>query len=517
MRFRGTVPPTTGLSEVDLRLALRRNMEAFRRQAELQERNGSHTRPTSQSTGSTTSSDPFASHVPSPLPQQAAWRRLSEGFSNPLISATPNHTSPLSTTPPTSLPPSMPSLTSTASSSTAESDVSDFTDSQQFRLQVLRHQVALGEDQLSRGLAPPFEHIVHMRTQLLQLLDEHYRNLSARRDGTVESLLTRVFNMYNRADQLRVLQTRTSSTVQSNLAATVANAGSSTAPLYLLYSQNGYEGVVAAPNAAGTAQASLAALRAVQSPGPTAPSPPPPSNHQPNPPHVQPNPAVMENVVRQAVMNQRMHNNDNQLSLGRTIRRIWLFIRLYFFCYMFSEPGTWTRIFFVCVAVTTAILSDTGVPQQLYRMIVAPIQQHMEGVIERPHLRRDSTTNGEQSTVDPASHARTDSQQHGPGPTGFRQVIRRAERSVLFFMASLIPGISEHYIAVTNDIDSRNAQRARETEEEEANRRRQGEANRGENENENAATNEHVQDTQDTANPHAHPEQARPPADEIRA
>lgn len=403
----------------------------------------------------------------------------------------------------------MPSLTSTARSSIAESEVSDFTDSQQFRLQVLRHQVALGEDQLSRGLAPPFEHIVHMRTQLLQLLDEHYRNLLARRDGTVESLLTRVFNMYNRADQLRVLQTRSSSNVQNNLATTVANAGSSTGPLYLLYSQSGYEGVVAAPNAAGTAQASLAALRATQSPGPT-PTPPAPS-HPPNPHHVQPNPAVMENVVRQAVMNQRLHNNDSQLSLGRTIRRIWLFVRLYFFCYMFSEPGTWTRILFVCMAVTIAILSDTGIPQQLYRMIVAPVQQHMEGVIERPHLRRDSTANGQQPTVNPASHARTGSQS-GPGPTGFRQVIRRAERSVLFFMASLIPGISEHYIAVTNDIDTRNAQRAREAEEEETNRRQQEEANLGE--NENAATDEHAQDT---ANPHAHPEQAPPPTDGIGA
>lgn len=388
----------------------------------------------------------------------------------------------------------------------AESDVSDFTDSQQFRLQVLRHQVALGEDQLSRGLAPPFEHIVYMRTQLLQLLDEHYRNPLSRRDGTVEALLTRVFNMYNRADQLRVLQTRTSSNNSSNLATSVANAASSTAPLYLLYSQNGYEGVVAAPNAAGSTQASLAALRAAQTPRPTPTTPAAPSS-PPNPPQVQPNPAVMENVVRQAVMNQRLHNNDNQLSLGRTIRRIWLFIRLYFFCYMFSEPGTWTRIFFVCVAVTIAVLSDTGTPQQLYRMIVAPIQQHMEGVIERP------TANGEQQpAVNPTSHASRDSQRGpGPGPTGLRQAIRRAERSVLFFMASLIPGISEHYIAVTNDIDTRNAQRAREAEEEEANRRRQ--EDRRQEEQEAPHGGENARDE----NLHAHPEQARPPTDEIGA
>lgn len=505
IRFRGTVPATTGSSEVDLRLALRRNFEAFRRQVELQERGGGHTRPTSQSAATTTSSDPFASHVSSSLPQQATWQRLSEGFSNPSISATPNHT-PSAAATTNSLPLTMPSTTSTTRSSVTDSEVSDFSDSQQFHLQILRHQIALGEDQLSRGIAPPFEHIIRMRTQLFQLLDDQYRNPLARRDGAVESLLTRVFNMYTRADQHRVLQTRSLANLQTNVAGAVANAGSTTAPFYLLSSPNGYQGVVASPNAAGTAQASLAALRAAQPPGPT-PTVPGVSN-PPNAHHVQPNPAVMENVVRQAVLNQRLHNNDNQLGLARMIRRMWLFVRLYFFCYMFSEPGTWTRIFFVCLAVIVSLLSDTGIPQQLYRVIIAPIQRHMEGVIERPQSPRAATAGQQQGpTVNFAPQPRADSQP-GPEPTGLRHIVRRAERSVLFFMASLIPGISEHYIAVTNEVDSRNAQREREAEEEEANRHRQEEANRAE----NAAASD--QQARDTANPHAHPEQIPAPANE---
>lgn len=80
-------------------------------------------------------------------------------------------------------------------------------------------------------------------------------------------------------------------------------------------------------------------------------------------------------------------------------------------------------------------------------------------------------------------------------PTGLRHNVRRAERSLLFFMASLIPGVSERYVQVNN------AAEARAREEEEANRRRQEEANRADADNANEP-----QRGQETANPHAHPE-----------
>lgn len=383
----------------------------------------------------------------------------------------------------------MPSSASTARSSVADSELSDFSDSQQFRLQILRHQIALGEDQLSRGIAPPFDHIVRMRTQLFQLLDDQYRNPLARRDGAVESLLTRVHNMYTRADQLRVMQTRSAINLQNNLPGAATNPDSS-APLYLLSSPDGYQGLVASPGGAGAIQASLAALRAGQAPGATMPLQG--TGNLPDA-HANQNAAVMENVVRQAVLNHRF-NNDHQLGLARTIRRMWLFVRLYFFCYMFSEPGTWTRILFVCLAVIVSLLSDTGIPQRLHRMLVAPVQRHMEGVMEQPQRRAAAAR---QATVDPSSTRTQDRRGQQGQPTGLRHSVRRAERSLLFFLASLIPGASERYIAVTSEAEARNAQRAREEEE---NRRRQEEANN------RAEDNDQFHDAQDTANPHAHPD-----------
>lgn len=488
MRFRGTVPTPSRPNEADL-AQLRPTIEAIRRQVERLERGGNQqARPVSQATTTTTSSDPFGSHAQSPsFPQQAAWQRMSQGFSNPSISAMPHHPSSATTTTTTSLQFTMPSTTSsTARSSVAESDLSDFTDNQQLQLQLLRHQIALGEDQLSRGIAPPFDHIVRLRTQLFQILDDQYRNPLARRDGSVESLLTRVSNMYTRADQLRILQARATINLQNSIPGSVVNPDSSTTPLYLLSSPDGHQSIITSLGGGGTIQASLPALRAAQMPTATTL----PGTGQQQEAHAQPNPAVMENVVRQAVLNHQLHNQDHQIGLARTIRRMWLFIRLYFFCYMFSEPGTWMRILFVCLAAIISLLSDTGVPQQLHRMFVAPVQRHMEGVIHAPRLRRPAAG---QNTMNPTTQSRDN--QRETQPTGLRHNVRRAERSLLFFMASLIPGVSERYVQVNN------AAEARAREEEEANRRRQEEANRADADNANEP-----QRGQETANPHAHPE-----------
>lgn len=492
IRFRGNAPTPPRANEADL-AQLRPTIEAIRRQVEQLERGGNQqARPVSQATAT----NPSGSHVQSPsFPQQAAWQRMSHGFSNPSISAIPQHPSSVTTTNSSlhfNMPSTMPSTTSsTARSSVAESDLTDFTDNQQLQLQILRHQIALGEDQLSRGIAPPFDHIVRLRTQLFQILDDQYRNPLARRDGSVESLLTRVSNMYNRADQLRILQARSSISLQNNLGSSVMNPDPSTAPLYLLSSPDGHQSLITSPGGTGTIQA---ALRAAHMPTTTTFTR---TTGQAPEAHAQPNPAVMENVVRQAVLNHQLHNQDHQLGLARTIRRMWLFIRLYFFCYMFSEPGTWTRIFFVCLAAMISLLSDTGIPQQLYNMFVAPVQRHMEGVIQIPRLRRPSAS---QNAADPTRQPTRDNHREAQ-PAGLRHNVRRVERSLLFFMASLIPGVSERYVEVNNAVVAENAQREREEEE---TRRRQEEADQpdagADNMDQETATHAHPERTVTNAN-----------------
>lgn len=326
------------------------------------------------------------------------------------------------------------------------------------RLPIVQAQIALCEDQLNRGNPPAMEHIIRIRTHLFYHLDTQYLNPLGPRDGVVESLLTRVFNVYTRADQLRVMQSR--SAQHQSTTANPPTTVPSDAPLHLLTSPDGYQALVASPNVNETLQASLATLRATQSPGP-APVPRGPV-HQPG---LQQNAeaAVLQNAVRQAVLNQHLGNAQNaQLGFARNLRRIWLFVRLYFFCYMFSEPGTWTRILMVCVAVVLSLLSETGIPQQLYRMIVAPVRQHFESLVQfgparpQPEARARAERN-EQGDVNAARDE--------GGYVRFN--LRRIERSVALFLASLVPGVGERHVQVRNAADAAEREREEERRQEE--------------------------------------------------
>ncbi|KAE8149433.1 hypothetical protein BDV25DRAFT_156353 [Aspergillus avenaceus] len=413
IRYRGTLPP----SEADIGLALRRNIDAIRRQIESQEQGGSPL-PDQQGLG---------------LPQSINWQRATE--STPESSTTTSAHTSLSTT----------------------SDLgANLPQDSRLRLHILRPQIALCEDQLNRGIAPPMDQIIRIRSQLFDILDDQYQNPLSERDGTIEALLTRVFNIYTRADQLRVSHSRAAPTPQHNISNTPTNNGTNQAPLYVLQSPDGYQALVtpSGPSSIATALGSFSAMQAA----PTFPT-----HNIGNAPHVHPNAnAAMENAVRQAVLHQRGRNNE-RMGLGRSIRRIWLFVRLYFFCYMFSEPGTWSRVFLVTLAVIISLLSETSVPRQLYELIVSPLRRHLEGLVHFPmddhaHPQRAAT----EGTMPPA----------GPA-TGIRHNLRRAERSLALFIASLVPGVGERQVEVRNAAEAaRNAERAREEEE-----RRQQEAN----------------------------------------
>ncbi|KAF7595328.1 hypothetical protein BBP40_006577 [Aspergillus hancockii] len=424
VRYRGQMAP----SEADIGLALRRNIETLRRQIELQER-GRSPLPDQQGTG---------------LPPQFPWPRMAQG--TPQSSAT----------------------TSTMSSDTSSLGAHLPQDSR-LRLHIIRPRIALCEDQLNRGIAPPMDQIIRIRSQLFEILDEQYRNPLTERDGSIEAMLTRVFNIYTRADQLRVSQSRAAT---QNMLNSTINNGQAEAPLYLLSSPEGYQALVTTPGAVGSFGTSVNALRA------TYPSQTSSAHGTRHSRHAHPNPnAAMENAVRQAVLNQRVDNNE-QIGLARNIRRIWLFVRLYFFCYMFSERGTWSRVLLVTLAVIISLLSETSVPRQLYGMIVSPIQRHLEGLV---HFSADDHVQPRPQSTEATNNSRSANQPGGPTgnraavPTGLRHNLRRVERSLALFLASLVPGVGERHVEVRNAAEAaRNAERAREEEEE---HRRQEETN----------------------------------------
>ncbi|KAJ6120998.1 Ubiquitin supergroup [Penicillium sp. IBT 18751x] len=206
-----------------------------------------------------------------------------------------------------------------------------------------------------------------------------------------------------------------------------------------------------------------------------------------------PNPAdraMAENIVRQALVNNQQRrqigNAANPPGIGRFMSRVWLFIRLYFFCYVISAPGTWTRIFFVIAALLISALSDTNVPQVLHGIIVQPLQRHLESLA---HMGGP----GQPATNPPQNHILGE----------ISDYFRRAERSFVLFLASLVPGIGERQVEARNaaeaearnaaEVEARNAAEAEAREQEPAPEQQQSSQERPE-------TQVRVEDTQDNQN-----------------
>lgn len=377
-------------------------------------------------------------------------------------------------------------------------------ETRRLRLFALQQQVSAFEGQIARGIPPPIDSIISVRNQLYSIIDDQYRNVNAPRDGQAEALLSRTLNVYVRADQLRVLQARRAVAVQAD-GANPATGNGPQYPLYLLASPSGYQAVLVSP-------AGLAVLQ----PSPTVTVPQQTSSmpagvRQDPAPVIPPNPVqpAMENVVRQAVLNQAAENNQQDV-VARNARRVWLFIRLYFFCYLFSESGTWSRFIFVTLAILISLLSETGFPQRLHRAIVDPVQRHLEGLVhaggEEPV--RPTGNNGNEADLranrpglngNLAPPAANREAQRPIIPAEMQQGLRRVERAVALFIASLVPGVGERHVEVRNAAAeaARNAERARE-EERRRNEERVGESGGANNEQAQASEGSSAQNRNST-------------------
>lgn len=317
------------------------------------------------------------------------------------------------------------------------------------RLRLLKQYIGLAEEQLNCGIAPTIDHVIQLRTHLFKLLDDQLQRPLSERGEYIEPLITRVFDISARADELRQPYFLPTQNGPSH---------GSMSQLYLVSSPSGYQALCASSVPASGAVPTLGTTQTLRTESST-------NGQQPN---AQPDAgaAVMENVVRQAVLNQRPPA-DGQFGLGRNLRRLWLFMRLYFFCHMFSQPGSQTRLLYVTLAVIAAILSETSVPRRLYEMILAPVQRHLEGLV---HFAPDPTPQSAEATTNQGVRVQPD--REASWAAGLYHNLRRMERSAALFIASLVPGVGERHIEVRNAAEAaRNAEIARQEEE----RRRQEE------------------------------------------
>ncbi|KAJ5925996.1 hypothetical protein N7454_007506 [Penicillium verhagenii] len=321
-----------------------------------------------------------------------------------------------------------------------------------------RTQLHSMNEQLTQGVIPSVEQLFRLRTLIVQIRDhrhifstpafrmEHGSYPDAVAVAQMEDLINHIYrqvdNMIFAGDPLRQSYNTTSS--------------QSTRPSsYLVNSPNGYQGLVRPQAEPMLVQLGQQLHRAYTNP--TGALGGPNVRHMPD---LVRNPAGVvneQNVARangQPPLNQQQ--GQNVPAFERNLRRVWLFIRLYFFIYMISDPGTWTRIMLVTLAGFVVLLSGSELPQRLYGMIVSPIQRHLEGLahIGGPAERRAPAPTGQNSNNQPVRPRNA--------MDNIWEYLWRAERSIVLLFASLVPGIGERQVQARNAAE---AERVRQEEE----------------------------------------------------
>lgn len=312
----------------------------------------------------------------------------------------------------------------------------------------LLRQVESTEYTLDHSFVPSHETLYQLRSRTEQLLQRLAPSSGHNLHATVRALLHRIMALYRRVDWLTANQ--------GGAPGMAANPLQPPLQVFLATGPDGRQSLIVPPSP-GVAMFPLP----TPAPQPMDLSTAPPLNH--NIHHGAPanqNPQAVQDIVRQAVVNQQRRREVENVPLGQYMRRIWLFIRLYFFIYMFSSSGSWARVFLVGAAVLVALLSETDIPQQLHGMLVAPIQRHLERLTQVGGPAGPAT----QAAGNP--NAATNQAGENAADTTMGEVwtsIRRLERAMVLLIASLIPGIGER------QVEARNAAQA------EAERRRQEE------------------------------------------
>ncbi|EAS32087.3 uncharacterized protein CIMG_03111 [Coccidioides immitis RS] len=348
------------------------------------------------------------------------------------------------------------------------------------RLPLLSQRILAMEDQIDHGISPSVDEISRIRFQLYQIQDEEYRNPLKPRDASLEGWLGRIISVATRADQLRIMKARDWQPSNYHTGLESATAGPTPTAAYLLKAPNGDQYVVMRPNnqpAASTLRYRTSRLAPnipglvvggnmaqLGAPGPTGRFP-------------------ANRVFRPPLVRRRYRQYVRPINLVAIVRSLWLFIRLYFFSYLISARGSWLRTFLVMGSAIIAIFSETSLPQRIQRVVLGPVQRHLENLlpVDGQQAREVNGTQRPEG-VDANFNLRNESANVGQGRSaaaqgeqgGVWEGLRSLERSIAIFIASFVPGLSERHIAARNAAEA--ARRNEEEQRQQADNQRPEEA-----------------------------------------
>lgn len=313
-------------------------------------------------------------------------------------------------------------------------------------------EIARIERQLDANVLPSSETLFHLQTQareIREVLAQNFHRSTWDQWEAQSTFQVRILAAHRRVDHMIALS-QAHLHVQRN-----ATPPASLPELYFVRSPDGNQGLIVPQGT--TAAATPLTAASVANQGQAA------AVNGANPAALGQGPAMVDNLVRRAVRNQQQRRN-NADGLGRHLRRVWLFVRLYCACFLFSQSGTWTRMVLVTAAALAALFSDTGVPRQLYGMVVEPALRHLEQLAHAGGPAVQPTRAPQEQNNNQAGDHAT------PGILAESwQFIRRLERALVLLFASLIPGVGERQVQAR--VAAEEAERARQVEQAEERQR----------------------------------------------
>lgn len=270
-------------------------------------------------------------------------------------------------------------------------------------------------------------------------------------------------------------------------------------PIYLLSSPNGPHALLVSPYGMYATPWPLP----VQTGNTLAPRPgehlhPSPSANPPANPPTAPNVQQTSGNVPQ-VLQAPQQLQQEQPNQARDLIRIllplgghlWLLVRLFGFVYFFTAGGGYRRALLLGFCAFIVFIVQTGIFRPFIQQAWEPLRRHIESLLplannnERrplpqaaPNIRNNNNNNNLHSSQDLATNMMLTPQQAADRmlqerqnrvESLTRQYIRRAERAIALFIASLVPGVGERHIAAREAAEAARLveERARERAEEE--------------------------------------------------
>lgn len=376
------------------------------------------------------------------------------------------------------------------------------------------------ESALAGGTAPG-EPIFESARTLLQRIS----NQQDIQENTISTLRTRLDNLSTQADHLRAsLNSILMRVISDQSPVQRPPPTASPSPVYLLSSPSGPHALLVSPSGMYTTP--------WQFPGLAVPSPNPvlhqtshtPTSTQTLNPTIEPNaqqPAAAANPP-QAAQEAQQQQQEQQANQARDLIRIllplgghiWLLVRLFGFVYFFTAGGGHRRAILLGLCAFLVFIVQTGLFRPFLQSTWEPFRRHIENLLPLANNDRellpDAAVPGDNANLDgqgaPRAHGvptprqaserllREREQRDG---TIMRQYLRRAERAIALFVASLVPGVGERHIAARDAVEAAIREQEREREREREERQEMERAQRESEENRERNESSHEGDSKE--------------------